>query len=208
LSDHTQSPEIVQPTRAGGAYSAAVRRWRILLPLIAVMIVAAILAWPQFETEDIPVTVTDVEIESNTINMINPRYRGQTQTGEPFMVQADAARQTASDPALVELDRIRAELDSQDGKVLMSAPTGRYHTTDKRLALDGPVALTSAMGYVLDAGDLSYDVERGQGGSDQPIKADGPMGSIRADRFTVVEEGNRIHFSGHVQLVYRGGGAP
>ncbi len=208
MSDHSQSAEIITPKRAGGAYTAAVRRWRILLPLLALGIIGAILAWPQLDTTPVEVTVSDVEVESNTINMINPRYRGQTEKGEPFLVQADAARQTMQDPALVELDRIRAELETKDGALTLSAPTGRYHTTDKQLALDGPVALNSAMGYTLAAGNLRYDVAMGAGGSDQPLTADGPMGSIRADRFEVTEEGNRIIFSGHVKLIYRGEALP
>lgn len=205
---HSSDERAFTPKRAGGAYSAAVRRWRILLPLIALIIVGVILAWPRFVSVPGEITVSDVEIESNTINMINPRYRGMTEKGEPFTIQADAARQTGTDHALVQLDRIRAELETADGAVRVSAPTGRYHTTNKQLALDGPVLLTSALGYEVSAGTLNYDVGTGLGGSDDPITAEGPMGSIKADRFEVEAEGNRILFSGHVNFVYRGEATP
>lgn len=178
------------------------RRLRNSLPLIAGLIILAVVFWPSREEPD-PFTLSNVEkeIEPEVLRMINPNYSGTTADGETFSVRADAARQSTTDPARIELDLIEASYTSKGmGDISIRASGGAFHTVQETLALTGRIALHSSRGYQFNAGALFVKFDEGTATSSAPVVADAPFGHITAAGFDIVESGNRLTFRGPVHM--------
>ncbi|MGB0919990.1 MAG: LPS export ABC transporter periplasmic protein LptC [Alphaproteobacteria bacterium] len=189
--------------KAAARYSRRVKRLRRSMPLLAVIIIAAVIFWPEREAPD-PFTLTQVEkeIEPDVLRMVNPQYSGMTRDGESFSVRADAARQAREDPARIELDAIAATYQSPSlGDVAIRATGGAFHTVDETLTLEGRIAFQSSTGYRLNAGALFVNFGEGWARSDAPVIADAPFGHITAAGFDVIDGGDKLHFRGPVRMV-------
>ena len=189
--------------RAGQFRSRVVRTLRIVLPLLALAIVATALLWPR-EQAPIEIKVEKIDIEGDRIAMQQSSYRGTTDEGEPFTVSADKISQSLKQPNLFEMEQIKASIGSDEqGAIMMSAPKGQYDQQSRKLLLMGVIAISSDKGYRIEAGDTHIDLGLNQARSDQPVQATGPMGEIRAGNMTVTERGNRLEFGDGVHLIYR-----
>lgn len=189
--------------KAAARYSRRVKRIRQAMPVLAVLIILAVVFWPAPEAPD-PFTLTQVEkeIEPDVLRMVNPHYSGTTPDGEPFSVRADAARQAREDPARIELDAIEATYKSAGlGDVDIRATGGAFHTVDEILTLDGHIAFSSTAGYRLNVSGLFVNFGEGWAKSDSPVVADAPFGHITAAGFDVTDNGDKLSFRGPVRMV-------
>ena len=201
MARKTKAENSVPKAHAG--YTRRVTFIRRAAPLVAVIIVAAVVFWPQEDAPD-PFTLSSVEkeIEPEVLRMVNPSYSGMTGQGDAFQVRADVARQARSDPAQIELDAIEANLSSQSlGDVVIRAAGGHFHTVNETLALQGRTVFSSSAGYTLSAGALFVNFGEGNARSHAPVVADMPQGHLTASGFELLDGGDRLRFMGPVRLV-------
>lgn len=188
-------------------YSRFVGMMKLLLPMIGLGLIVVILAWPN-ESDQIGgfhlSFAKGDAADADKLVMVNPRYTGTDQSQRPFTVTASSATQDPEDQRRVTLDAPQADMTMEDGSWLtVLASGGIYHQLEQTLNLDGPVNIFSDLGYEFHAESAVIDLETGGARSDRPIYGQGPFGSVRSDRLTVTQSGQRLLFEGNVHMIIR-----
>ena len=141
--------------------------------------------------------------------MANARYVGTDANNRPFLVTADEALQDPSKPDLIDMVALQADMTLDNG-VWMSvmASGGRYDRARQTLYLAGPVHIFSDVGYEFHTNSARIDLQNNIAESDEPVKGHGPFGTLSADSFRVIDQGQRLLFRQNVRMVIQphGGG--
>ena len=92
-----------------------------------------------------------------------------------------------------------------DNGVWMSvmASSGRYDRAQKTLQLAGPVNIFSDAGYEFHAQSARIDLQNNIAESDEPVQGHGPFGTLSADSFRVIDQGQRLLFRKNVRMIIR-----
>jgi len=195
------------PFRRRGRGSPSVGWLRFLLPMLALVLVALAVLWPQLNGGYggliMPMlTSGEVPRAQDVMRMNNPRYVGQTRQAEPYAITADSARLDPADTDRIHLDRMDAEITTaQERDVRLLAETGVYHRTKEELDLGGGIELTTADGYRFVTESAHVDLGAGRVEGERPITGTGPPGDLFADRFEITRGGEVLHFEGRVKVI-------
>ncbi|MDX2072741.1 MAG: LPS export ABC transporter periplasmic protein LptC [Alphaproteobacteria bacterium] len=135
--------------------------------------------------------------------MKNPYYHGLDKDNMPYSVTATKAVQ--KDAETVLLEDIKADMDTKDGKWLaLHAGAGEMKTEAKTLMLTKNVDMFYDGGYEFRSERAFVDIGKGTASGDTPVTGQGPMGTLRANRFSVFGRGEVIMFEGAVKVeIYR-----
>lgn len=135
--------------------------------------------------------------------MEKPHYQGVSPRGEPYTVTS--VRGTQIDEDTVALDGVRAEITQNGGDwIALNAAAGTLHIQDKKLELSGGVDVFYDAGYEARTEQAQVDIGQGTAYGDYRLEAQGPAGTLEADRFEIAERGQRLRFSGSVKVrLYR-----
>lgn len=160
---------------------------------------------------------------ANDLTMLAPRLTGSDSEGNPFVVTADRAIQDPKNIHRARLFNVEADISGKDGAWYnMRAPRGYLDSDAQKLWLVGKLAMFSAAGYELhtDAAfiDLapSCDPVTGKGPAPKPrrpaprcakttirgdrvVTGQGPLGTLRADRFRISKGSRRLYLEGNVR---------
>lgn len=132
--------------------------------------------------------------------MKNPYYHGLDKNNMPYTVIASQAIQQDADTVLLE--KIQADMETKGGKWLaLHADNGMYKNSSKLLTLTKNVDMFYEGGYEFRSERAVVDIGKGSASGDVPVTGQGPMGTLRADRFTVQNRGSLITFQGAVKVV-------
>lgn len=131
--------------------------------------------------------------------MSKPRYQGLDAKNQPFNILAERAVQR--DMNTVELQQVSADLSTNDGRWLALTATGAlYRTEAKLLDLSGGVSLFYDEGYEFRTDRVRLDVGAGTAEGEVPVEGQGPAGTLKADRFKVLDRGAILQFNGNVKV--------
>jgi lipopolysaccharide export system protein LptC len=196
----------VRPTvRVGRSYTRFVTLMKVLLPLLALGLMALLAAWPRLSgTEQDGVRPRD----TGDLEMMKAHYLGTDKDNRPFSVTADRAMQSSNEPGVLDLVRPEAEMTMQDGSwALIKAERGRYNDTTGKLLLLGKADLFHDKGYEFLTDEVHVDVSEGIAWGDRPVVGQGPFGELKAEGFRLFDHGATIVFTGrsHLDLVGSGG---
>jgi lipopolysaccharide export system protein LptC len=185
-------------------YSRFVGMMKLLLPLLALGLVVAVVIWPNefSEATGLHLSYTTPEDGSAAeLTMLHPRYLGTDARNRPFVVTADRATQDPNDQRNVTLEQLQADMATADGRwFTILAHKGVYHQQRQQLRLQGPINLFSDQGYEFNAEVADIDLKSGRAVSDQPVRGQGPFGTLQADRMEVEDFGQRLLFMGNVKM--------
>ena len=209
-----QGLEALQPTHHGSweprralTLNAARRRTALVSTLRLVFaggataILAVVIAQMVFGNSGNVAETT--EAVSTDVRMLNPRFTGRDENLTPYTITADAAvRRSDSAIGLTDLERPRLEYNLLTGGGAGSeviSETGVYDPSNRIIDLTSAVHLETAEGYTFatDHARIYLREERVMG--EQPVDGVGPMGRIQADRFEILEGGDRVIFEGRVR---------
>ena len=201
------APSIAGTRSFGARYSRFVGTMKVLLPLTAAAIAGLILAWPGAYEDPQEIALTFAETNSTdaeTPGMANARYVGTDANNRPFLVTADEALQDPGKPDLINMVALQADMTLDNG-VWMSvmASSGRYDRAQKTLQLAGPVNIFSDAGYEFHAQSARIDLQNNIAESDEPVQGHGPFGTLSADSFRVIDQGQRLLFRKNVRMIIR-----
>lgn len=191
--------------RLGGRYSRRVDRLRFVLPAIAVLLLAVVMAWPWitggYHGLIVPVFKSAVDRQDDVMRMAKPRYVGKTKTSEPYEVTASSAFLDPADPDRIHLDRLQAVLERAGAKpVQLRADQGVYRRKEDALELDGDLELTFGEGYRFTTESAHVDFDLGHVAGVEPVQGEGPVGALVADSFDIEDGGRLLRFRGRVQV--------
>jgi len=165
---------------------------------------------------------------ANDLTMVKPRLMGSDSDGSPFVVTAAKAVQDPHNIHHAKLSDVQADLSAKDGAWYdLNAPTGYLDSDAQRLWLSGKLVLYTDSGYELHTGAAFVDLAPAcdpKTGKPQSAKAtkpgkppprcsattirgnrevtgQGPLGSLRADRFRMEKGSHHVFLDGHVRMV-------
>ena len=187
-------------------YSRFVSLMKLVLPFLALVVIALVIAWPHLDTTDIRFQIgfaapqlTDAEDPS----MINPRYVGTDKDNQPFSLTADLARNLTGSGTQVELEMPKADITTQDGTwLVLTAKNGIYAREAKTLKLNGKVNLFHDQGYEFQTNRALIDLAAGTASGDDPVEGQGAFGYLTANGFQLTDKGRTIQFRGKSKLTF------
>lgn len=177
---------------------------KFVLPAVALIFLALMVAWPRLFREESKFELTTSEISAvkDDLRMSSPRFTGMGADNRPYRVTADAAVQDLNDHELVRLEALQADLSLKDGSWLsVNAKNGLMHNGLQTLQLDGQIEAYSDFGYAFYTQSAQIDLKAGSLYSDQPVRLQGPYGHLRAKTMRATERGQRLHFAGDVKVI-------
>lgn len=202
--------------RVGRGYSRFVAVLKFTLPIGALVIIGVLImrlsgttaVIPQPELTSLP------ETEKTTpgqIELIQPKYEGTDDQGRPYTVTADKATRAVETPDKVLFENPAADITLADKSwIAVKGKTGSLdHKTDI-LRLNDDVTIFHDGGYEMHLRDIELNLKDKSAQTAQPVKAQGPVGTIAAQGMTVKDTGNKVIFAGPAVVTFfkgtKGGG--
>ena len=174
-----------------------------LLPLLAVLLLGSIAAWPELTR------VTDQGRiafrrafggDPDSARLVEPRYRGVDERGRPYTLSADVAVQAGQ--SRVNLTAPVADTVLENGTWLqVQSREGVFLQHAGQLDLSGDVVLYRDDGTTLRTDTAAVDLKQGAAASNDQTHAEGPFGVLDSQGFTLMDKGAVIQFQGPSRLV-------
>jgi len=180
------------------------------LLLAALALIAAVAAYSLQPRESNRVAMTFERLGkvSNDLAMIKPRLTGTDDDGNPFTVTADSAVQDGRNSRRARLNNVEADVTLKDsGWMSATARSGLIDATARKLALWDGVAVYSDSGYEIHTGAVHVDLASGILHGEQSVRGQGPLGTLKSDRFRIDRQNKRIFLMGNVHMTIDAGGA-
>lgn len=178
---------------------------KVVLPLIAVALVALLVSWPYMtDREDAGFRLSYAAVEegaNGTITMTNARYIGTDEDGQPFTISAESAEQNPDDPGRIAMTGLSADIALGDGPWLaLQADRGVYQQDAATVDLAGDVRLFSDTGYELHTEAASVDLKGKVAEGHAPVSGQGPAGLLEAGGFRADAASRKVRFFAPVRM--------
>lgn len=185
--------------------SGRVRTLRRVIPLAAGGAVALLLAYlfNPFAANLPGVSVGPVTLSGTKVRMESPHLSGFRKGTRGYEVTADAALQDVRKPSLIELERMRGHIatDEQGGIARLSAASGVFDTGREALDLKTDIRIWTDKGEEARLQSAAVAFKTGAVTSNETVSVTTPRGTVVADGLDVIENGKRISFIGNVHVV-------
>jgi lipopolysaccharide export system protein LptC len=140
------------------------------------------------------------------IHMSNARFYGRDGDQKAYILGANIAERDNLDPHLIVLTNPILSLDAGDPHERhISADQGRYRDDTKILLLHGHISLRDPGGDNLFTDQAIVDTAHGTVAGQGRVSGYGPTGTITAESFTVLNQGQVVVFRGEVHSVMKRG---
>lgn len=198
----------VAPDRVGAVakarrHSRFVRALRIALPIGAIAVLGLYFTSSNLTISlgNMEASVGDIEINRDSLRMINPKLEGVTEKNGAYVLTADYAEQDTSDLTTLYLHKVTAELTQpEDGWSRLTAPKGTFRTKIEELELLGGIDVTSSSGASARVERAVIDMKAQLIRSKDPVEVETADGTLTADRLEISATEKRILFDGNVHL--------
>ena len=174
--------------RSAGRHSLLVRVLRIGLPAGVIVGSCGDLALftyfkPMRVLDALPSVSGKLAVQGSKITMELPRIAGFTRDKRAYELTAETAVQDIASPDIIEMLKLRAEMEMQDKDVItVTAKSGTYNTKGDRIVLRDQVVVTSEQGYKAQLREAAVRMKTGNVVSDQPVDITLPNGRLTANR--------------------------
>lgn len=147
------------------------------------------------------VNFSNIRQSANLQNIMQkPHYQGVDARNNPYTVTASTATQQDKDTVL--LDTLRADMMNKNGAwTALNAGAGVLNTATKILEMSDGVEVFYDGGYQFRTARAHVDIDQGTATGDLPIQGQGPVGTLEAKTFSILDHGNVIHFNDSVRMV-------
>jgi lipopolysaccharide export system protein LptC len=185
----------------------AVQLAKWVLPGLALVLLSAIVLWPEFERSEDRSRYAfrrSIQPRSESLRVTAPRYQGVDDLNRPYTITAELAQQVGAEE-LLDLTQPRADILMTDGGwIYLQSETGRYNRPADHLDLAGKVTIFHDNGTMLVTDVAAVDMAAGTGDGDKPVAAQGPFGTLTSEGFELRERGAVVVFIGHAHAVLEG----
>ncbi len=193
------------------SYTKFVRSMRLILPAVAIFIMAVLFIWPSINDERIiPVKQTKEEVEQDARisknEFTNPQFESADRKNRPYKITAIRAVQGEINENLIMLERPVGVMDLGDGKsVRVGSVAGAYRRDTERFFLKGDVDVFHSGGYSLKTEEAHVDLNNNLAWSELDVYGAGPEMNITAKGMKADGKTGEIIFSGPATLVLEKG---
>lgn len=191
-------------------YSNIVRKLRLILPMVAIAIIAALLTWP---TQERNIAILQEEQQESLQNIRKnelsaPRFESVDEKNQPYTLTADLAVQKSDDENVMLLTKPLGDLLLNSGSwIAIKAEDGTYWKDEEKLLLTKNVRLFHDEGYEMTMAELHIDLKTHTAKSETPIKGQGPAGSIEASGLNGDNANGILTFTGPAKLILKDAGS-
>ncbi|CAA7624650.1 LPS export ABC transporter periplasmic protein LptC [Magnetospirillum sp. UT-4] len=201
----------VHPVRPGHhRYSRFVVVMKVLLPSLAVVLLALVAVWPQLRSEEGRFRIGFADLSPDKVqalSMVNARYYGVDSRNRPFTITADSGTEVEARKGVIELEAPKADFSSRDGSgVYIEAKSGIYYEREQLLDLSGDVALYHDQGYELHTQSARIDLGKSTAEGTVPVTGNGPQGRIDGEGFRIEDSGRQVLVLGRSAATMKGAG--
>ena len=201
LGKRTASTNTVKVNKG---YSRFIRWMRLVLPFVALTLIAIVFAWSNMSDENIvPLQIQEAAPKTIGKNeLLNPRFESTDEKKQPYTITAVRAIQGETNEELIILDEPLADILLNSGNwIALKAKQGAYRQDNQRLLLKGDVRLFHDQGYTIETTQLQLDMEKNMLWSEEAIYAQGPAGSLEAVGMNVNTTTGVFVFQGPAKLI-------
>lgn len=196
---------------AQDSWSRLVAALKVILPLAALALLATLfLVSNRINPEDaIPYADVDVEARLKEPRMTAPTFAGTTEDGAALEVSAAETRPAVEGARGQTATDVAARLSTPDGVVTDLSAAGAEMAPDgTSVTFRGTVVVMHSLGYRVETEAMTARLDVTDLRSDTPVRVEGPVGQITADRMELVPsgaggQGYLLVFNGRVKLVYQ-----
>jgi len=184
-------------------YSRFVNVMKRALPIAAGALIAIVLIFALLPRQSDKVSFAYERMGriENDLAMLKPRLTGSDQSGNPFVITADAAIQQGANTRKVLLKKVEADVTLDKGRWMNAEAMQGYVDMEKSaLTLSGGISMYSDDGYELHTARADVDLKKGIFKGPDEVTGQGPMGTLRADTFELDRLTKRITLHGHVYM--------
>jgi lipopolysaccharide export system protein LptC len=188
-----------------GRHSRRVRFLRKALPVtIALTLgITTLVAWidPLKVLARIPGDHGKLVIRGTKITMESPKLSGYTKDRRWYEMNATAAAQDVTKPDLIELQDVRAKMETADkSTITLTAHTGLFNRKASVLTLNEKVLLKSSSGYEMHLEEAVVDTAKGEVVSNKPVSVFTQDATVVSDSLEVEKSGEIVRFIGTVVM--------
>jgi lipopolysaccharide export system protein LptC len=193
-----------RPPRHPQGWSRTVGLLKVLLPTVAVSLVALVIVWSMVRNSEtgfsLSLSLFRTE-DARKLNMVNARYAGLSETRRPYLVTASTAFLDNPRADTIHLTDPKGDVTLKNGAwVALTAPKGDYHQQKQILDLSDGVNLFHDSGLQFDTPTATINLQDSSAFGHDPVSGHGPASEITSDGFRVLDEGNRVIFTGKSHL--------
>lgn len=199
-----------------GLYSRLVAIFKVLLPLVALGMLAALFL---IQTEDelggeVVFSEGDVAALGQGLRVTNPTFSGMTRDDDRFQFSAELVVPDAAPPTRADITALTGRMEFREGRsVDLVSETAALDLEADRLELAGNVRLDSSDGYTLRTPRIEVDLATGLLQAGGSVAAEGPAGTITSGTMRIeppedASEARRFLFGNGVRLIYDPPGEP
>lgn len=179
------------------------------MPIIALILVALVVAWPKLQIVEEEVRVRFAALKASAVDqveMVNARYFGTNEENRPYAVTATRVLEMSDDGDIVELDNPKADMNLEGGAwVMLNGDKGYYSKSGGTLRLQGNVNLFHDKGYEFHTSEALINVADGDAQGSKPVQGAGSFGHVTGEGFELTDKGKRIVVTGKSRLVLNQG---
>lgn len=187
----------------GDRYSQVVGWLKILLPLLALGLLATMFLFARAPAPSGGVPFSEIEAIARDPRIGAPRFSGVTPSGVAVSLGARAVRAVAGQGAVFAIDDLHIEIVAPTGEsVKLTTATGIFESDSRRAMLDGLARIESSSGYLIEAAGIEVDLAEGTLQTRNALAARAPFGEFEAGGLDVTDGGAHIVFNNGVRLLY------
>lgn len=186
--------------KASRRHSRRVRGLRLLVPGLGALILLAIVAMIAVSNYLSGLGFGTVTITADGLVMDSPELSGHD-GDRSYKVSASRAIQRISDPRIIDLERIVADLRlSADQQVRIVAARGTYNSAEETLKLADGVDVTTNGGETARFGTLDANLKTGHLRSEEKTLLTSSFGSLTAGRMRFDQDAGTLTFTDGISM--------
>lgn len=187
------------------ARSRAIRFFRLLFPVLAIIIFFSIFVFNDRKNVAEIRPIEEVAPRKMGENeLIKPKFRSEDDKDQPYTIEADRAFQTQQNEDFVKLENPTADLSLKDGTWLnMEANEGLYDQKKQILDLKGNVGLSNTDGYIMTTKQIYLNMEDRSADTNEAVNLNGPDAVIDASGFSADSQTSTFTFKGPARMIIR-----
>jgi len=186
--------------RSARRHSLLVRILRWLFPLTGLLILAGMIGLVVLFNVLSGFGASNMMLTSEGLVMDQPELSGHD--GErSYKVTASRAIQRLSDPRIIDLETIRADIVlSEDQSADIIALKGTYNNAAERLRLFEGVQLEWSEGYKVDLVEVEIDLNNGALSTSEPVSIRSEQGHVIAGKLDYDQAKGLVRFSDGIKM--------
>ncbi|WP_415714172.1 LPS export ABC transporter periplasmic protein LptC [Roseibium sp.] len=186
--------------RAARRHSLVVRLLRWVFPAIGFLILAGMIGAVVMFNILGSFGAANLMLNSEGLVMDHPELSGHD-GDRSYKVTARRAIQRLSDPRIIDLETIRADIVlGQDESAEIVALKGTYNNAQETLRLYDGIQLDWSEGYKVDLTEVSIDLNNGALSTSTPIQIRSDQGRVQAGRISYDQNKGLVRFTDGIKM--------